>query len=239
MDTMSFSQQSLINTRNRVLESIKVFFQDKAIEAHVFGSIARGTDDAYSDLDVWLTFENEKITKVLDNRFKYFSKFGNVIHVCEPPQNSPLNGIHSFVLYKTDAGLLHIDFYLCPLSTSFKIEGSKNILGNIKLPTGELSFNPKKTSVPNSYRIDFFILFIFIAIKRLARKKPGALDLLFVEYDNLKNRYQINVGALNKTEQTFTCWRKIIAEVNKFADEKQKGVLTEISVFAKQVEETT
>ena len=49
---------------DETVESISSFFKDKAVEAHVFGSIARGTNDALSDIDIWFTFEDSDIKKL-------------------------------------------------------------------------------------------------------------------------------------------------------------------------------
>ncbi len=235
MNKKSSFKNALTDSRNKTLKSIKLFFQGKAVEAHVFGSTARGNADAFSDIDIWLTFNDENIAKALEQRLEYYARLGKVIHVCEPPQNRPTNGVHSCVLYKTEGGLLQVDFYICPLSTSFRTEESKQIIGNVKLPLGKLGFNAQKISVPDSYRIDFFILFVFIAIKRLARKKPEALDMLFAEYDNLKSRYQVDVEPLDAEVHTFAGLRQVIAEVNKVSNKKQKDVLKEISTFAGHV----
>jgi predicted nucleotidyltransferase len=62
--------------------------------------MARGTADEFSDVDVWLTFRNEDMTQALENRFEYYAQIGGIVHIVEPPQNSPVGGIQSTVLYK-------------------------------------------------------------------------------------------------------------------------------------------
>ena len=59
----------LISSREVILEKIQKLFQKMAIEGHIFGSLARGNSDAYSDIDIWFTFPDEDIEKVL-RRFK-------------------------------------------------------------------------------------------------------------------------------------------------------------------------
>ncbi len=226
----------LTRTREQALTNAQKFFQDKAIEAHAFGSVARRDSDPYSDLDVWFTFKDTDIEDVLEKRLNYYSQIGEIIHVCEPPQNSPVNGIHSFVLYKTYAGLLQVDFYLCPESSSFVTEDSKKLFGNIKLPIGKLGLNPQKISVPDSYRIDFIITFIFIAIKNLKRNDDNSLHQLLSEYKNLSERYSITVEPMTDKENSFATLRQIITNVAKVADTKQQVVLTKISEFIDQVE---
>lgn len=50
----------LVSTREEILKKLGNLFIDSAIEAHVFGSVARGDADFYSDIDIWFTFKDEK-----------------------------------------------------------------------------------------------------------------------------------------------------------------------------------
>ena len=149
--------QSLIDARDQVFMAAQKVFHEKAIEAHVFGSVGRNDADPYSDLDIWFTFKDLDIKNTLAQRRESYSSIGNVVHVCEPPQNSPINGVHSFVLYKTPAGLLQVDYYLCPKSTSFQTGESRKIFGDVDLPQGELGINPQKVVVDEAYRVGFVI----------------------------------------------------------------------------------
>jgi predicted nucleotidyltransferase len=221
--------------RQEILDKIQEVFLGDAIEAHVFGSVARGDADPYSDLDVWITFEDEDISKALMQRLEHYAQIGEIIHLCEPPQNSPVNGVHSFVLYKTQSGLLQVDFYLCPKSSSFITKESTILFGDIKLPIGKLTLNPQRTSVPDSYRIDFLITFIFIAIKRLVRRDIDALNQLFSEYANLKDRYGITVEELVDRRNDFVSLKQVITNIAKVANTKQKVALEEITGFIDKV----
>jgi len=222
--------------RQEILDKIQEVFRGDAIEAHVFGSVARDDADPYSDLDVWITFEDEDISKALTQRLEHYAQIGEVVHLCEPSQNSPVNGVHSFVLYKTPSGLLQVDFYLCPKSSSFITKESATLFGDIRLPIGELTLNPQRTTVPDSYRIDFLITFIFIAIKKLVRKDMEALDQLFSEYANLKDRYGITVEELVDKRNDFVSLKQVITNIAKVANTKQKDALDEITRFIDKVE---
>ncbi len=46
-------ENNLISARQNILDKLLNFFQNKATECHVFGSIARGDTDAYSDMDIF------------------------------------------------------------------------------------------------------------------------------------------------------------------------------------------
>ncbi len=225
--------ESTTITREKILEKIKIVFEGIAIEGHLFGSIAGGTSDIYSDIDIGFTFRNDRVAEILKNRFEYYSQIGDIIHVCEPPQNAPVNGIQSSIIYKTKAGLIVVDYSLSPQSTSFAIDGSKKLFGEITLPIGELGYNPKKVIVSETYRIDFFISTIFVSIKKLLRNNENALGFLFGEYKNLKERYNIPVKELTSIENTIRSLEEVIKNIKKVANEKQQGTLVEIETFIK------
>ncbi|MEK7478040.1 MAG: nucleotidyltransferase domain-containing protein [Patescibacteria group bacterium] len=228
-------EPQFISARGNILRKIVTEFQNKALEGHIFGSEARGEADAYSDLDVWFTFSNERIAEVLEKRREYFSAIGEIIHICEAPQNSPSNGKYSFVLYQTDVGLLQVDYDLCPKSTSFITKDSKRLCGDLELPAGEIGLNPQKVIVDSTYRLDFLILIIFTGIKGLARKKESALDYVFKEYD-LLNKYSIPIEPIKSRNVTFQVLRQIMTNVFNISNGRQKAALSKIEAFSNQVE---
>jgi predicted nucleotidyltransferase len=216
------------------ITEIQEAFKSIAIEAHIFGSVARGDADLYSDLDVWLTFKDEDIKNVIAKRLDYYSQITEIIHIHEAPQNAPIGGIQSFVLYKIGDKLLRVDYSLCPQSSSFQTKDSKKLFG-ADLPVGELSLNPQKIAVDSNYRIDFVISFVFNSIKYLARKKQNPLQDLLREYDNLKDRYGIDIKPLLGREESIETLRQIIKNLDEVSNDKQKMTLSEISKFTFRV----
>jgi predicted nucleotidyltransferase len=159
-------EKDMALSRESVLVKIQDIFKTEALEAHVFGSVARNEADVYSDLDIWFTFSDENFEQVKQQRFEYYKQIGEVLNICEPPQNAPLGGICSALLIKFNEVVLVIDIYLCPISTSFITKESKKLFG-INLPSGEISgYNPQKIQVSDDYRINFFIGFVFNTIKK-------------------------------------------------------------------------
>lgn len=234
MNTQSLEfHRSLTSARDQALKSAIKAFQGEAIEAHVSGSVGRGDPDTYSDLDVWFTFEDEVMPDVLARRFEYYSMIGEVMHVCEAPQNAPVNGVYSFVLYRTSVGLLQMDISLCPQSTSFQTKGSRRIFGEIDLPERDLSYNPKSVGVDEAYRIDFVITFVFMAIKNMVRGQ--GLGGLFIEYGYLSERYGIVTDPLTDREHSFDTLGKVIANLRKVSNDRQKRALLEIESFSSKV----
>lgn len=226
---------SLNLSRTQTLEKIKEIFEPLTIEAHVLGSVARGTPDPYSDLDIWITVEDSEWDNFKDNRMKYFSEIGEIIHINEAPQNAPLGGIYSTVFVKTNENILVVDFYFCPKNSAFVTSESKNLFGNIELPTGELSLNPQTVSVPETYRMDFFICFIFGTIKKLVRKVENPLEAVLQQYEKLSTKYGIPVKEIGNNMLEFETLNEIIENVKEFGTEKQKETLTKIELFLDKV----
>ena len=228
---------SLIQDREEILEKLKKLFKTEAIEAHVFGSLARGSQDAYSDIDIWFTFKDDDIKEILKNRLKYYNSVGEVLQICEPPQNAPIGGVHSSIIYKTEAGYVMVDCYLCPKSTSFITTEGKKIFGE-NLLLGALEYNPNKVQVSESYRIDFFTIFIIVALKKLLRHEDTPFKQLFEEYGYLGERYGLSVETIEDRDHDFNSLKGLIEKVMKVVNEKQRNMLGEILNFIKKIEDS-
>jgi len=229
-------ESSLISSREIILANIQKEFQDIAIEGHIFGSLARGDSDAYSDIDIWFTFKDEDFDEIYNKRFVYYANFGDIIHACEAPQNAPIKGVHTALLIRSQSGVISVtDIYLCPLSTAYITDDGKKIFG-LDLPAGAIGFNPKKVTVDTDYRIDFLICFIFSSIKKLARNQSEPLKALLEQYQYLSDRYGIVIEPLLSNRQDFTSLKDIVENIHKVANEKQQKTLQAISYFIEQVE---
>jgi predicted nucleotidyltransferase len=229
------TELDLISARESILEKLKTLFGDRAVEAHLFGSIARGGPDAYSDIDIWYIFEDEDFGDVFRNRLDYYAGLGEIIHFWEPPQNAPEGGVHTALLVKTREIITVIDIYLCPLSTAFITEESKKLFG-IDLPVGTAGFNPQKVQVGETYRIDFFIGFVFNTIKKIARKKEDPLTDVLREYEALHTKYGVHVEPIKELNTSTETLELIIENVKKAATKKQQVTLNTIWTFARKIE---
>ncbi|HEY1041579.1 MAG TPA: nucleotidyltransferase domain-containing protein [Candidatus Paceibacterota bacterium] len=230
--------EALNHDRERVLALIKETFEPIAAEAHILGSVARGNPDPYSDLDIWITFKDEEFVSVMEKRIELFEKVGNILRVIEPHQNAPINGIFSAVIYRTEDRLLSVDFYLCPESSSFITNESKNLFGNDSLmQMGTLGLNPQDAVLTKEYNIDFCSGFLFGAIKKLVRHDENPLEGLRREYRYLKDRYDIPVKEIGIISDTFEGLYQIAENIKEVANDRQKNFIEEVEKFAKLVEQ--
>lgn len=227
-------ENDLILSRNIIFKKIIEVFKEKAIEGHISGSLSRGDSDAYSDIDIWFTFNDNGFDKIKEDRLKYYYSIGEIIHICEPPQNAPINGIHSALIIKNNQSLIMVDLYLCPLANSFITSESKKFFG-LDLPLGDIGLNPQKIKVSEDYRVDFLICFIFNAIKKIKRNAESPMGDLVREYNNLGKNYDFKIEQIKCNEQTPDILKSIINNIQKVANERQKNILTLIHNFAQEI----
>ena len=228
------NETNLISAREEIARKLEALFDDKVVEAHLLGSLARGDADAYSDIDIWYVFKDETFGGIFEERFSYYARLGTVVHSCEPPQNSPIGGVHTALLIERNDVITVVDIYLCPLSTAFITKESKKLFG-IDLPDGEAGFNPHKVQVDEKYRIDFFISFVFNTIKKLARNEESPLEAVFREYENLYTNYKISVVPLDSKEEDLNTLEKIIKNIEIVSNKKQKEAFIKIQDFARKI----
>jgi predicted nucleotidyltransferase len=228
--------ENLTNERNYVFKLVVDVFKDLAVEGHVFGSLARGNSDEMSDVDIWFTFNDEDFEKIKEIRFDLYSKIGESIITCEPPQNAPINGFCTSLIIKTkNCILIKVDLYLCPKSSSFAMEESRKLFG-IDIPVGKIEgYNPQKISVPEDYQINFFINFIFGTIKNIKRKKEDPLEDVLRQYESLKAKHGILVDEIKDSKHDIQTLELIIFNTKKVSNEKQKLALDDICIFLQQV----
>lgn len=218
----------------RTIDNIVDFFKDEAIEAHVFGSIARGTNDALSDIDIWITFKDDEIQKVIENRMSSYAKFGEIILLHELQNNFPLNGIQTAIIYKIDDELIRVDFYLCPFSSSRVLPGSKILFEKKTIEVGNIIPETKMTPRDIFDRITFFISMCFNGIKKVVRKDMAFIELLLNEF----KKYEKEIPELStiQKECSFDMIKKSLVILDIISNPEQKSAINEINRFLIKVE---
>lgn len=218
----------------RTTDNIVDFFKDEAIEAHVFGSIARGTNDALSDIDIWITFDDDKVQKIIEDRMSCYAKFGEIILLHELQNNFPLNGIQTAIIYKIDDELIRVDFYLCPFSSSRVLPDSKILFEKKTIEIGSIIPETKTTPRDISDRITFFISMCFNGIKKVTRKDITFIELLLNEF----KKYEKEIPELStiQKECSFDMIKKSLAILDTLSNPEQKSAIKEISRFLIKVE---
>src|SRR5512133_3986362 len=71
----------------------------RIVAAWLHGSIGRGTQDEWSDLDLWIVVANEQMERVRAERHVFASGVGKVLLTVEAPQNAPQGGAYLLAMY--------------------------------------------------------------------------------------------------------------------------------------------
>lgn len=218
----------------KMIIEIVSFFKDEAVEAHLLGSMAKGTNDALSDIDIWITFEDEKIAEVLENRMASYTRFGQIVLLHEMQNNFPLDGIQTGIIYKIDGELVRVDFYLCPFSSSRVLPNSKILFEKKKIEIGNIIPETKRISRDISDRITFFICICFNGIKKVVREDETFPDFLTTEFQ----KYEKEIPELSviPKELSFDMIRKSLSILNTVSNPQQKVAIIEINNFLTKVE---
>ena len=221
-------------TQPKAVKNIVEFFRDEAVEIHVFGSTARGTNDAFSDIDIWITFDDDKIQKAVEDRMASYLKFGEIVLMHELQNNCPLNGIQTAIIYKIDGELVRVDFYLCPFSSSRVFPGSKVLFEKRKVESGNMIPETKRTKRDLSDRITFMISMCFNGIKKVARGDTSYVDFITREFQ----KYEKDIPrAFNlPKELSFDIVRKALEILNNISNQEQKNAIIEINKFLTRVQ---
>jgi predicted nucleotidyltransferase len=163
--------QSRRALRERFVERlIDVSQREGAVEAHLFGSMARGDDDALSDVDFWATFPDARIDIVVRMRHALLSEIGELFHTHEALPNRPLGGSYTLTLYRTELRPLQLDFYAAPVSTSRIVPGSRILFGDDSIARGAWLLDVDAVQDRSLIeRVDWFIAMFVVAVKKIAR----------------------------------------------------------------------
>jgi len=228
-------KEKLIQTRNQLIENIKNVYQDMYQLSFLTGSLSGDHSDALSDIDVWLVADEEKINHLIEKRFDHYNEIGEVVHFCEPPHHSPINGMASSVIYNTDGILTEVDYYICSDKVAKFIKNAKVLFGEVNIPEGFPENNTEKRILSETYRLDFFLFLAFVAVKKTYRNDKKYLDMFSDVYKKLKTDYDlIDLPEIENNYDFKTLYKYIQAVEGKVTD-KQKEFLKDIENFIKMV----
>lgn len=220
----------------KMVEDITAFFKDKAVEAHLTGSMGKGTNDALSDVDIWITFADDKAEQAIADRMAAYEQFGHIVQLHEMSQNAPLNGVQTGILYKIDGEIVRVDFCLCPLSSARVAPGSKVLFENEKVEVGDMIYDTKRIPKGLSHRITFFISLCFVGIKKVVRGDNNFIDFLNSEFKKYEKEFP-ELAAVSG-EVGFDMLKKSLSVLDSLSNPEQKTAISEIGEFLTKVEKS-
>lgn len=171
--------------RNRanLLERIVGTFQadSRVVAAWLSGSFGRGTEDAWSDLDLHVAVEDDALSAFLDERPVLYRRIGNPTLIQqEMPSNAMATSRFQLVMY---AGPVEVDWTIGPVSLATRPPETTVIFARRKIPI-EIP-QPASAEEVRAQAIDaltFFWAMAPIAIKFVgrgeSRRASSQIDLL-------------------------------------------------------------
>lgn len=217
-------KQKRIEGRKQLLEKIiDTFKSSHPVAIHLFGSGQTGFKDEFSDIDIWITFEDNKINDILKQLNKIFKSIAPVLIRHHSKSWSPVGGSANSVIHDSQFGPYIVDYYISKPSETV-IEINKNIHDS------------------HTFRKDISLLvdLIFVSIKLIARKSDGDdfIKTLGTVHKDFRKKY----GGRIKRRQirlTFKSDYRLLSDLYQIASKGQRRAISKIKRYAKEVEAST
>lgn len=132
--------QTYEGERDALLQRIQdTIEQDtRIVGAWIFGSLGRGTQDPWSDLDIWLVVEDADLDTLVTNRRNAVAQAGELLAVVEAPQNAPAGGGgYLMALYAGEFGPHQVDWYWQARSLASIPQQTRLLLERVGMPHAE------------------------------------------------------------------------------------------------------
>jgi len=206
--------------------AIGVFGSIGVTAIHLFGSLGRGTGDALSDLDIWITVDDDDIADRIAERDQLFARVSPLLIKHEAPQNRPLGGIYLLVIHETPVGLFQVDYYLAPRSTSVILREARVAYGDDTLLRGLWKLDTSATTPRTlSERIDFLTCMSFIGVKKVLRNDTEFMSFLQSVYREFVATYRLSLEPLQGDVSLATI-EALLQQLTRLADAQQQRAIS-------------
>jgi hypothetical protein len=206
--------------------AVAVLASEGALAVHQLGSLARGTGDELSDLDLWATFRDHDLASVVARRTAAYARVAPIVMVHEAPRNRPVGGSYSLVIYETPTGLCQVDYYLAARSAS-PVPPEGVLWSGVELPRGEwnLDLNASGEDTPVE-RVAFLACMTFILAKGVRR---GAEPAFFAR---TREAVAARTGARDlPTSFTYATLIRMTERLAEVATPAQRAALTKLGAY--------
>jgi len=238
MDLAEFKKEKIMG-RDRLFQKIMATFKAlDSVAIHQFGSGRYGYQDEFSDFDLWITFPDDRIKQMVKNSEEIFSSVAPIFVKSSAPQNSPIGGSYTLVLYNTDHGLYHVDYYFAPKSGSNVRSDAKYLYGDDSLPRGEWILdrdNSEKWTYEHVF--DQMLAMSYILNKAIVR---GGWNVDMAKY--LRDLYKDYQEITNKTlpslpnSDDFEFMKELYKNILPYGNEHQQKAVKKLSEYSKLIE---
>ena len=162
--------------------------------AWILGSVARGEDDALSDLDLFIVVADDAIAEFIDNRRVHAAEPARPLLMMDNLANAPAGGAYLLALYEGKAGPQNIDWFWQAESVAYRQDDGKILFDRAGLsaaPVTQRGSTVHRSSVPPlgpnpsltdllTHKIAFFWSMSFIVAKYIARRDSESVARMTV-----------------------------------------------------------
>lgn len=241
MDINEFKQKR-IDSRMKLLEKIVENFKLlNPVAIHQFGSGGKGFKDEFSDIDIWITFEDAEIGLVLKKLSKVFNDIAPVLIRHYSRSWSPVGGSANSIIHDTEFGPIVVDYYISKHSETVIKEDSVVLYGDDVLKRGEWRLNKeidKDIHDSHTFKKDVNLLIdlIYISIKGIVRKwdNDEFINNLKRVYKLFRERYDIKMKRRH-INLSYKSYLKLLSDLYKISNNGQKKAINKIRKYIKQV----
>jgi len=237
-------QKKKFEGRDLLLKKIVQTFADmNPVAIHQFGSGPKGFKDEFSDIDIWITFRDEDIDRILKKLSNTFTNIAPILVKHHSKTWSPVGGSSNSIIHETDFGLFVVDYYISRLSETMLKSDSAVLYGDDSIKKGEWKLNrhvDEKMKDTHTFRkdIDLFLDLIFISYKGIIRKweDDSFIKTLKLVYKGFRKKYE---GKLKQRliSLSFKSNYKLLSDLHRISNKRQKRAINKIRKYAHQVED--
>ncbi len=127
--TRQDDRAALLARITRMLEG-----DDRVAAAWLFGSLGRGGEDDWSDIDIFVAVADADFSGVSQGRRAFTARVGEPLIVVEAPSCAPPSGAFLTVCYDSPSGLLIVDWYWQPQSLARVWRPTRLLFDRVGLP---------------------------------------------------------------------------------------------------------
>lgn len=243
MNIEEFRQKRIEGRKQLQNKIVNIFESLNPVAIHQFGSGASGFKDEFSDIDIWITFDDNKIDGVIKKLNSIFRQVAPVLIRHNSKSWSPVGGSANSVIHDTEFGLFVVDYYISKLSGTILKEDSKVLYGDDSLKRGEWILNKEidkdsRDSHTLKKDINLILDLLFVSSKIIARKSES------IEFENTlktvhKNFLERYTGKIKRRRVNISIkfYRTLLSDIYSIADSKQKTAIDQIRNYIQQIEE--
>lgn len=242
MNIEEFKQKRIEGRRRLLKRIIDTFKPLNPVAIHQFGSGSKGFKDEFSDIDIWITFRDTEVGKVLEKLSKIFKDIAPVLVRHHSKSWSPVGGSANSIIHDTESGLFVVDYYISKLSETIIKKDALVLFGDDSLKRGEWRLNKEvNKNIHDSHTlkkdINLLIDLIFISVKGIIRKweNDDFRNNLKTVHRNFRKRYAGKINS-RQIKLSFKTYYRLLSDLYQISNKSQRKAINKIRIYFKQVE---